>query len=113
MMAQCKAKISIQIRSSPARRQPFSHNPVVYFCHTDRFKLHLGEKLLELAGVDKKGNSEFTTLQEIIADPDGALVVPDSTHYEIIDYADLGDRERDPFVQRVQSHLVGGDWHTH
>jgi hypothetical protein len=33
--------------------------------------------------------------------------------YEIIDYADLGDRERDQFVMRVQSQLPGGDFHRH
>lgn len=33
--------------------------------------------------------------------------------YEIIDYADLGDRERDQFVMRVQSQLPGGNVHRH
>lgn len=33
--------------------------------------------------------------------------------YETIDYADLGDRERDKFVMRVQSQLPGGNVHRH
>lgn len=33
--------------------------------------------------------------------------------YEVIDYADLGDHERDPFVVKVQSQLPGGDVHHH
>ncbi len=33
--------------------------------------------------------------------------------YELIDYADLGDRERDPFVLKIQSQLPGGDMHHH
>jgi len=61
---------------------------------------------------DQAGNSELTTLQEIHVDT-AALAAPDSRNYEIIDYADLGDRERDPFVLKVQSHLVGGHWHSH
>lgn len=61
---------------------------------------------------DQAGNSELTTLQEIHAEAT-ALTAPDSRSYEIIDYADLGDRERDPFVLKVQGHLVGGQWHSH
>lgn len=34
-------------------------------------------------------------------------------HYETIDYADLGDRERDPFVMKIQGHLIGGNVHNH
>lgn len=33
--------------------------------------------------------------------------------YRLIDYSDLGDMERDPFVMRVQSQLPGGHAHTH
>lgn len=38
---------------------------------------------------------------------------PDQSDYEVIDFADIGDRERDPFVQRVQAQLPGGDVHHH
>lgn len=38
---------------------------------------------------------------------------PDQTDYDVIDFADLGDRERDPFVLRVQAQLPGGDVHHH
>lgn len=34
-------------------------------------------------------------------------------NYELIDYTDLGDRERDPFVLKIQSQLPGGDVHHH
>ncbi len=33
--------------------------------------------------------------------------------YEIMDYTDLGDRERDPFVMRVHAQLPGGEMHHH
>jgi hypothetical protein len=36
-----------------------------------------------------------------------------SADYEIIDYADLGDHERDPFVMRVQAEEGGGHLHGH
>ncbi len=62
---------------------------------------------------DASGNHEITTLQDVQSGSASLQTAPDSRHYEIIDYADLGDRERDPFVVKVQSHLVGGDVHTH
>lgn len=37
----------------------------------------------------------------------------DQSDYEVIDFADLGDRERDPFVLRVQAQIPGGDLHHH
>lgn len=37
----------------------------------------------------------------------------DQSDYEVIDFADIGDRERDPFVLRVQAQLPGGDVHHH
>jgi len=37
----------------------------------------------------------------------------DQSDYEVIDFADIGDRERDPFIQRVQAQLPGGDVHQH
>lgn len=36
-----------------------------------------------------------------------------SADYDIIDYADLGDHERDPFVMRVQAEQGGGHLHGH
>ena len=36
-----------------------------------------------------------------------------SADYDIIDYADLGDHERDPFVMRVQAQAGGGHMHGH
>ncbi len=37
----------------------------------------------------------------------------DHSAYEVIDYADLGDRESDPFVARIQKQLPGGHQHHH
>lgn len=33
--------------------------------------------------------------------------------YEVIDYADLGDRESDPFITRIQQQLPGAVYHRH
>ncbi len=38
---------------------------------------------------------------------------PPSADYRVIDYADLGDMERDPFVQRALSMIPGGEHHHH
>ena len=67
----------------------------------------------QLTKQDDAGNREHTRLQEVHTDAAAALVAPNSSDYEAIDYADLGDRERDPFVLKIQNHLVGGHVHTH
>jgi hypothetical protein len=55
---------------------------------------------------DADGNHERTKMLGLETSP-----MPDSAHYESIDYADLGDRERDPFVMKIQDHLIGGHRH--
>lgn len=62
---------------------------------------------------DARGNRERTQLQTLHSAADTTLPAPDSRDYEIIDYADLGDRERDPFVLKIQHHLLGGHAHSH
>lgn len=62
---------------------------------------------------DAKGNQERTQLQALYSAGDITLLAPDSRDYEIIDYADLGDRERDPFVLKIQNYLPGGHVHAH
>jgi hypothetical protein len=36
-----------------------------------------------------------------------------TTDYVVLDYADLGDNERDPFVMRLQAQESGGHLHGH
>lgn len=62
---------------------------------------------------EHEGHVEVTELEAV--HPLSAAPWPrrDYTSYEVIDYADLGDRESDPFVIRVQSQLPGGDVHRH
>lgn len=62
---------------------------------------------------DENGNRERTRLQALYAAGDATLPAPDNRAYEIIDYADLGDRERDPFVLKIQHYLPGGHVHAH
>jgi hypothetical protein len=62
---------------------------------------------------DANGNHEHTQLQALYPAGDTTLATADSGDYEIIDYADLGDRERDPFVQKIQHYLLGGEVHSH
>ena len=38
---------------------------------------------------------------------------PASAGYDLVDYADLGDHERDPFVMRIQAEEGGGHLHGH
>jgi hypothetical protein len=37
----------------------------------------------------------------------------DITQYRIIEYSDLGDMERDPFVMKVLNQIPGGHSHSH
>lgn len=62
---------------------------------------------------DPAGNRERTQLLEVHAGIASPLQAPDTKSYEIIDYTDLGDRERDPFVIKIQHHLLGGPMHSH
>lgn len=57
---------------------------------------------------DANGNHEHTQLLGL--EPSTS---PHYQDYESIDYADLGDRERDPFVLKIQDHLIGGHVHRH
>jgi hypothetical protein len=58
-------------------------------------------------------HSETTRLQSVHPLDKSPWQRRDHGNYEMIDYADLGDRESDPFVIRVQSQLPGGDVHHH
>lgn len=66
----------------------------------------------QLSKQDAAGNRETTRLldAQLLS---SSTAPPDSSQYEIIDYADLGDRERDPFVLKVQNQLPGGHAHAH
>lgn len=67
----------------------------------------------QLSKQDADGNRETTRLLNVELMAQASAQQPDSSGYEIIDYADLGDRERDPFVIRIQNQLPGGHAHTH
>jgi hypothetical protein len=63
---------------------------------------------------DHEGNLiEQTTLAELHSPGDTRWRCRCGDGYDVIDYADLGDRERDQFVMRVQSQLPGGNVHRH
>lgn len=66
---------------------------------------------LYLSKTDAAGNRETTRLLEATPLAQGPAA-PDNRAYEIIDFADLGDRERDPFVIKIQNQLPGGE-HAH
>ena len=67
----------------------------------------------QLSKQDADGNRETTRLLSAELAAQAGAQQPDSSQYEIIDYADLGDRERDPFVIAIQNQLPGGHVHTH
>lgn len=39
--------------------------------------------------------------------------IQDTADYQVTDYTDIGDMERDPFIIKIQSQLPGGDVHHH
>jgi len=56
---------------------------------------------------------EETLLQNASDLSQAAWKPRDTGHYVVTDYADIGDMERDPFIMKVQSQLLGGDVHHH
>ncbi len=62
---------------------------------------------------EHEGHVEVTELETVHPLTTSPWPRRDHASYEVIDYADLGDRESDPFVIRVQSQLPGGDVHHH
>lgn len=66
--------------------------------------------VLEREGGDFRERTELKAAYTLASAPWSR---PDQTDYDVIDFADLGDRERDPFVLRVQAQLPGGDLHHH
>ncbi|WP_061289098.1 hypothetical protein [Azotobacter vinelandii] len=82
-----------------------------------------GEKLDVLWRVDLKlpvvlereraGYRERTVLKAVHPLADSPWPRPDQSGYEVIDFADIGDRERDPFVMRIQAQLPGVSAHRH
>lgn len=62
----------------------------------------------------KKGDEqEITELQAVYPLAQSPWQYRKGDDYELINYADIGDMERDPFVIKVQSWLLGGDVHHH
>ncbi len=62
---------------------------------------------------DRFGEEETTSLAALLDVANANQYAPAADGYEVIDYADLGDRERDPFVARIQQQLPGEHTHTH
>lgn len=60
-----------------------------------------------------EGYREVTELAEVHAAATAPWPRRDSAAYEVIDFADLGDRESDPFVQRIFAQLPGERPHSH
>lgn len=59
-----------------------------------------------------EGISE-TEITELWTQADAPDTIPDSRGYRLIDYSDVGDMERDPFVQKIQGQIPGGHDHQH
>lgn len=71
---------------------------------------------LTLAARVKYSKDDMSSITDVkmpypLADSPWALV--DTRRYRLIDYSDLGDMERDPFVMKVQSQIPGGHSHSH
>lgn len=66
-----------------------------------------------LVSLNSSGRREVTQLEGVVPENQQAGIIPASQGYDVIEYADLGDRERDPFVMKVQHFLPGGHQHSH
>jgi len=61
----------------------------------------------------KEGLSSVTEVKKPYELAQAPWAAVDTRHYRLIDFSDLGDMERDPFVMKVQSQVLGGHNHTH
>jgi hypothetical protein len=62
---------------------------------------------------DPERGTEVVQLLQVYAAGRAPWQPLDTTHYVMLDYADLGDHERDPFVMRLQARESGGHLHGH
>jgi hypothetical protein len=80
---------------------------------TDRWKLVVRTDLMLPVLIERRGPgvTETTQLKRAFTLATAPWVPTPSDAYELIDFADLGDRENDPFVTKVERDL--GRPHTH
>lgn len=61
----------------------------------------------------EKGVTRVTELKQPLLTPDDSKAPQNISRYRFIEYSDLGDMERDPFVIKVQHSLLGAHEHSH
>jgi len=71
------------------------------------------QQLPALIETKQPGQRIVTRIQAIFALPHSPWPYRRSSSYGVIDFADLGDKESDPFVQSILPRLKGGQLHQH
>jgi hypothetical protein len=61
----------------------------------------------------EKGVTRVTELKQPLLTLDDSKAPQNISRYRFIEYSDLGDMERDPFVIKVQHSLLGAHEHSH
>lgn len=61
----------------------------------------------------EEGLTRVTELKRPLVIADNSQSPQNTSRYRVIEYADLGDMERDPFVMKVQHSLLGTQAHFH
>lgn len=61
----------------------------------------------------EKGVTRVTELKQPLLTSDDSKAPQNISRYRFIEYSDLGDMERDPFVIKVQHSLLGAHEHSH
>ena len=59
------------------------------------------------------GITTITEMQKPFLMPESPWQITDINNYRLLDYSDLGDMERDPFVMKIQGNILGGHDHKH
>jgi hypothetical protein len=80
-----------------------------------RWDITIRTDLMLPVSIDRQhdGGRELTMLKSVYAADAAPWQPTDAGQYEVIDFSDLGDRERDPFVQKIQGQLPGVHAHSH
>lgn len=61
----------------------------------------------------EKDVTRVTELKQPLLTSDNTKAPQNVSRYRLIEYSDLGDMERDPFVMKVQHSLLGTHDHSH
>lgn len=101
----------------PAGQQTLLQRPTLRYQSPDDPQSGLNwlerEQIPALIDFTQQQQTLQTQLLAVYSPASAPWVPPDVRDYAVIDFADMGDKENDPFIQSIQHTLKGGYSHSH